>query len=185
MTLPVTPLKRLAMTLAAAATALAAMTAAAVPARADTEDVAKALAAVAAVAIIANQVQKNRADKDDRKEQLVDNRWNNDRWDNRWNDDRRDNRRPPRHETRSPLVPPVCAFQLDDNRRGGPVLYPERCLRDQGFRYKLPRSCVREVRNRGRMERFYPARCLAEAGFRLRPGREDHRRGDDRWRYGS
>lgn len=68
---------------------------------------------------------------------------------------------------RSPRVPAVCAIEIGSGR-GSVTGYAERCLRQQGFNYRLPAGCSTQIRIYGRNDRFYPARCLRNAGFSTR-----------------
>ena len=77
-------------------------------------------------------------------------------------------------QVRSPRVPAVCAIEIEGPRRATTV-YPERCLRREGFDFRLPRHCSREARIFGRPDRIYPASCLRDAGFRVGGGHDPHR----------
>lgn len=151
--IPVTKnvLKRFTTTIAIAATALGLLTAAAVPAHASktSDEFAKALAGIAALAIIANSIDRNQRSHVTPKPQpyYQPHPYN-----------------PP--VVRTPVLPAVCALRSDGRRRGE-VLFSERCLKDQGFYYRLPQSCARNVHTRGRNDRVYPAWCLENAGFRI------------------
>lgn len=154
---PLPLIQRLRLGVLSLMTAATVLTATTMPAQADrrSDDFAKALAAIAAVALIANQL-----------------------------DDRYDGGRPyrppvvtaprpqhPRPEpSRRPRVPSVCAIEIEDDYNVSNV-YGERCLRNEGFDYRLPQRCAREVRLQGRNDRIYTERCLREAGFRI--GRRD------------
>lgn len=83
-------------------------------------------------------------------------------------------------EVRSPRVPAVCAVEVSGARRNLTV-YPERCLRREGFEFRLPRYCAYEARVFGRMDRVYTESCLRDAGFRVdNRGFRDHGRGHGR-----
>ena len=135
------PGRRLVALVAAAATALGLLAGTAVPARADNDDLAKALAALAIVGIIAHQANKNRP-------------------------------RPPVYEpyqprpTSAPRVPSVCAIEIS-GQSGTATVYGERCLRDEGFSYRLPQHCARSARIYGQNDRIYSDQCLRDAGFRV------------------
>ena len=142
------PMRRLVATLTAGVTALSLMLASAVPAHADRQSDNIAKALVAALAIGAIV---HSIDK---------------------------NRTPAPAPTpvRSPRVPSVCAIEVSGARRDV-TFYPERCLRREGFTYRLPRDCAIDIRIRGRVDRAYGERCLRDAGFRV--GGQDRR---DDWR---
>jgi hypothetical protein len=160
------PLRRLMIVLTAAVTALSVMAASALPARADRsgDDLAKAVIAAIAIGAIVHSIDKNRT-------------------------------RPapvpqPPVQVRNPRVPSVCGIEIAGVRRNVTV-YPERCLRREGFDYRLPRQCAHDARIFGRMDRVYSEDCLRNAGFRIDAGRghdrgyRDHGRGRgyDRHRY--
>lgn len=97
----------------------------------------------------------------------------------------------PQIEVRSPRVPSVCAVEVSGVRRDVTV-YPERCLRREGFDFRLPRHCANEARVFGRVDRVYSEMCLRNAGFRVDSrghdrGYRDHGRGHGRghgWDHG-
>ena len=128
--------------LVAAATALAMITASAVPARADrNNDTLKAIAAIAAIALIAKAVKDNK---------------------------RRHAAPPPAPvPVRSPRVPGVCAIEIGSGQ-GSVTGFAERCLREEGFNYRLPTGCATNIRIYGRLDKFYPEQCLRDAGFNTR-----------------
>ena len=66
-------------------------------------------------------------------------------------------------------VPAVCAISIDGAERSV-TLFPESCLRKEGFDYRLPRYCANSATIFGKRDRVYSAQCLREAGFRV-PGR--------------
>jgi hypothetical protein len=109
------------------------------------DDLAKAVAAAIVLGLIVNQIDKNK---------------------------RHDRPQPapvpvPLPElVRAPRVPEVCAIEVDGNRRSVTV-YPESCLRDEGFDYRLPRDCAKTARIYGRADRIYGVQCLRSAGFRV------------------
>ena len=130
---------RLFALLIAVATALALVFASAVPARADRnkDDVLKALAAIAAIALISKAVKDKK---------------------------RRHTPAPPA-PVQMPRVPGVCAIEIGSGR-GSVIGYVERCLREEGFNYRLPTGCATSIRIYGRADRFFPEQCLRDAGFR-------------------
>jgi hypothetical protein len=67
---------------------------------------------------------------------------------------------------RQKRVPAVCAISIEGAERDV-TLYPESCLRREGFDYRLPRGCANNARIFGRDDRVYSAQCLRDAGFRL------------------
>ena len=77
---------------------------------------------------------------------------------------RRQNRPTP---VRAPNVPGVCAIEIGSGR-GSVTGYAERCLREEGFNYRLPQGCATDIRIYGRADRFYPEQCLRDAGFDTR-----------------
>jgi hypothetical protein len=68
--------------------------------------------------------------------------------------------------THQPRVPSVCAIEIAGNS-GTATVYGERCLRDEGFSYRLPQYCARTARIYGQSDRIYSDQCLREAGFRV------------------
>jgi hypothetical protein len=102
-------------------------------------DLAKALAAAIVLGLIVNQIDKNK-----HRPQPV----------------------PIPEPVRQPRVPAVCAIEVDGNHRSVTV-YPESCLREQGFDYRLPRDCAKTARIYGRSDRIYGVQCLRNAGFRV------------------
>lgn len=65
---------------------------------------------------------------------------------------------------RAPRVPSVCAIEIGSGR-GSVTGYAERCMRDEGFNYRLPQGCATDIRIYGRTDRFFPEQCLRDAGF--------------------
>lgn len=131
---------RLVTLLVAAATALAMITASAVPARADrNNDTLKAIAAIAAIALIAKAVKDNK----------------------------RRHANPPPAPVRSPRVPGVCEIVIGSGQ-GSVTGFAERCMREEGFNYRLPTGCATSIRIYGRLDKFYPEQCLRDAGFDTR-----------------
>lgn len=150
------PLRRVAGALIAAVTVLGLMVASAVPARAgDRASEALAKDAVAAIGLgtVAHAIGTGRARPAPLPQQAV--------------------------QVRSPRVPAVCAIEISGARRAVTV-YPERCLRREGFDYRLPRHCAHEARVFGRTDRVYSEECLRNAGFRVDSGRVDKGWGNDR-----
>lgn len=76
-----------------------------------------------------------------------------------------------RHDTptpvRAPRVPGVCAIEIGSGR-GSVTGYAERCLREEGFNYRLPTGCSTDIRIYGRADKFFPEQCLRDAGFMTR-----------------
>jgi hypothetical protein len=145
--------RRLVAVVAAAATALGLLASTAIPARADNDDLAKALAALAIVGIIANETKKSRERERARAQQH--------------------HNPPPQYHpqyhpqpTRQPRVPSVCAIEISGNS-GTATVYGERCLRDEGFNFRLPQYCARTARIYGQSDRIYSDQCLRDAGFRV------------------
>ncbi|MDR7124423.1 hypothetical protein [Pseudotabrizicola sp. 4114] len=147
------PLRRAAGALIAAVAVLALLAASAVPARADRagDNLAKAVVAAIAIGVIAHSIDQGRA---------------------------RPAPVPQPVQVRSPRVPAVCAIEISGARRDVTV-YPERCLRRQGFDYRLPRQCAHEARVFGRTDRVYGEDCLRNAGFRVDSGRGEKGWGRD------
>jgi hypothetical protein len=65
-----------------------------------------------------------------------------------------------------PRVPSVCEIAIQGAQRIV-SLYPESCLRDEGFAYALPRDCATRAKIFGRKDWVYSAQCLRDAGFRV------------------
>jgi hypothetical protein len=63
-------------------------------------------------------------------------------------------------------VPSICAISIDGADRSV-TLYPESCLRAEGFDYRLPRGCANSATIYGERDRVYSAQCLRDAGFRV------------------
>lgn len=70
----------------------------------------------------------------------------------------------------SKRVPSACAIEVDGKRGRTATVYTESCLRDYGFKYRLP-NCGYSVRIYGKRDRVYSEQCLADAGFRTRSRR--------------
>lgn len=67
---------------------------------------------------------------------------------------------------RHPRVPSVCAISIDGAERSV-TLFPESCLRAEGFNYTLPRGCANGASIFGERDRVYSAQCLRDAGFKV------------------
>lgn len=144
--------RRLAATVAAAATALGLLVGTSVPARADNDDLAKALAALAIVGIIASQTNRSRGQQ-------------------QYHDAPREREHGHKYRpARSPRVPSVCAIEIS-GQSGTATVFGENCLRQQGFDYRLPQHCARSARIYGQRDRIYSDQCLREAGFRVEGAR--------------
>lgn len=63
-------------------------------------------------------------------------------------------------------VPAVCAISIDGADRTV-TIFPESCLRQEGFDYRLPRGCANGATIFGERDRVYSAQCLRDAGFRV------------------
>lgn len=124
--------------LIAAVTALSMLAASAVPAQADRNN--DTLRAIAAIAAIALIAKAVK-------------------------DNKRGNGHPKPVQSRR--VPAVCAIEIGSGR-GSVVGYAERCLREEGFNYRLPTGCATNIRIYGRSDKFYPEQCLRDAGFKTR-----------------
>lgn len=140
-TAPGLAMKRQANRLVAAAVAVAMLFASALPSHADRrgDDLAKALAAALVLGLVVNAIDNNHA---------------------------KPKPKPQPQPVRQPRVPAVCAIEMDSDRYGTVSMYPERCLRAEGFNYRLP-DCGRSVRIYGQPDWVYSGQCLREAGFRV------------------
>lgn len=134
--------RRLAAMITGGAAALALVLATAIPAKAEKNDIAKALIAALVVGAIAHELK----DKDRPAPVPVP--------------------LPEPEPVKSKSVPSVCAISIDGAERSV-TLYPESCLREEGFDYRLPRACANSATIYGERDRVYSAQCLREAGFRL------------------
>lgn len=133
--------RRFAAILTGGAAALALVLATAIPAKADKkDDLAKALIAALVVGVIASELK----DKDKPAPVPV----------------------PVPEPVKSRRVPTVCAISIDGADRSV-TLYPESCLRAEGFDYRLPRGCANSATIFGERDRVYSAQCLRDAGFRI------------------
>lgn len=150
------PIRRVLGVLTVGVTALSLLMAGSVPAQADSrsDNLAKALVAAIAIGAILNSADKGRAKPAPLPQQPV--------------------------RSHAPRIPAVCAIEISGKRRDVTV-YPERCLRREGFDARLPRQCANEARVFGRVDRVYGEDCLRDAGYRV--SRQGGGRGhDDRWR---
>ncbi|KAF0115134.1 MAG: Uncharacterized protein FD150_1195 [Rhodobacteraceae bacterium] len=135
--------RRFAAMMTGGAAALALVLATAIPARADKkDDLAKALIAALVVGVIAHELK----DKDKPAPVPVP--------------------VPAPEPVKSKRVPSVCAISIDGAERSV-TLYPESCLRAEGFDYRLPRGCANSATIYGERDRVYSAQCLRDAGFRV------------------
>jgi hypothetical protein len=135
--------RRFASMMTGGAVALALALGAAMPAKADRkDDLAKALLGALVVGVIVNEL------KDKPKAAPV----------------------VPQVVTPEPVrtnrVPAVCAITIDGAERSV-SLYPESCLRREGFDRRLPRSCATQANIFGRDDTVYSTQCLRDAGFRV------------------
>lgn len=132
--------RRLAAMITGGAAALALVLATAIPARAEKNDLAKALIAALVVGAIAHELK----DKDKPVPLPI----------------------PEPEPVKSKRVPSICAISIDGAERSV-TLYPESCLREEGFDYRLPRHCANGATIFGERDRVYSAQCLRDAGFRV------------------
>ena len=130
--------RRFAAMLTGGAAALAVVLATTIPAKAEKNDLAKALIAALVVGAIAHELK----DKD------------------------RPVPLPVPEPVKSKRVPAVCAISIDGADRSV-TLFPETCLREEGFSYRLPRHCANSATIFGKRDRVYSAQCLRDAGFRV------------------
>jgi hypothetical protein len=132
--------RRFAGIVTAGSVVLALALGAALPARADRkDDLAKALLGALVVGVIVNEMN----DKPKPAPQVVS-----------------------PEPVRTNRVPAVCAITIDGAERSV-TLYPESCLRREGFDRRLPRTCANQASLFGRDDRVYSAQCLRDAGFRV------------------
>ena len=135
--------RQFAAMLTGGAAALVLVLATAIPAKADKkDDLAKALIAAIVVGAIAHEL----TDKDRPAPLPVP--------------------LPEPEPVKSKRVPSVCAISIDGAERSV-SLYPESCLREEGFDYRLPRGCANSATIFGERDRVYSAQCLRDAGFRV------------------
>lgn len=137
--------RRFAAMLTGGAAALAVVLATTIPAKADSKnDVAKALIAALVVGAIANEL---RADDKPAPVPVP-------------------LPLPEPEPVSSKRVPAVCAISIDGAERSV-TLYPESCMRAEGFKPRLPRGCANTATIFGERDRVYSAQCLRDAGFRV------------------
>ena len=135
--------RRFAAMITGGAAALALVLATAIPAKADKkDDLAKALIAALVVGAIAHEL----TDKDKPAPVPVP--------------------VPVPEPVKNKRVPSVCAISIDGTDRSV-TLFPESCLRAEGFDYRLPRGCANGATIYGERDRVYSAQCLRDAGFRV------------------
>ena len=137
--------RRFAAMLTGGAAALALVLATAIPAKADKkDDLTKALIAALVVGAIAHELKDN--DKPAAAPVPLP--------------------LPEPEPVSSKRVPSVCAISIDGAERSV-TLYPESCLRAEGFKPRLPRGCANTATIYGQRDRIYSAQCLRDAGFRV------------------
>ncbi|WP_333815502.1 hypothetical protein [Tabrizicola sp.] len=134
--------RRVAAMITGGAAALALVLATAIPARAEKNDLTKALIAALVVGAIAHELK----DKDKPAPVPLP--------------------LPEPEPVTSKRVPAVCAISIDGAERSV-TLYPESCLREEGFNYRLPRNCANSATIFGERDRVYSSQCLRDAGFRV------------------
>jgi hypothetical protein len=135
--------RRFAAMVTGGAAALALVLATAIPAKADKkDDLAKALIAALVVGAIAHEL----TDKDKPAPVPVP--------------------VPVPEPVKNKRVQSVCAISIDGTDRSV-TLFPESCLRAEGFDYRLPRGCANGATIYGERDRVYSAQCLRDAGFRV------------------
>lgn len=136
--------RRFAAMLTGGAAALAVVLATTIPAKAEKNDLAKALIAALVVGAIAHELKDN--DKPAAAPVPLP--------------------LPEPEPASSKRVPSVCAISIDGAERSV-TLYPESCLRAEGFKPRLPRGCANTATIYGQRDRIYSAQCLRDAGFRV------------------
>lgn len=134
--------RRLAAMITGGAAALAMVLATAIPVKAEKNDLTKALIAALVVGAIAHELK----DKDKPAPVPLP--------------------LPKPEPVKAKRVPSICAISIDGSERSV-TLYPESCLREEGFDYRLPRHCANTATIFGERDRVYSAQCLREAGFRV------------------
>lgn len=82
--------------------------------------------------------------------------------------DKRQDRKARPARNRAPRVPATCAIRID-GAGDSVTVYPESCLRAEGFHHRLPERCANDARIYGRPDRIYGVPCLKSAGFRVGP----------------
>lgn len=133
-------MKRQANILVVLLMAISLLAATAMPSHADKrgDDLAKIIAGALVIGLIANSIDNNNKHK----------------------------AKPQPTPVYEPRVPSVCAITIDSNSGQPVTMYSQKCLRSEGFDYRLP-NCARDVRIYGEADRVYSAQCLRDAGFRL------------------
>lgn len=134
--------RRFAAMLTGGAAALAVVLATTIPAKAEKNDLAKALIAALVVGAIAHELK----DRDKPAPLPIP--------------------LPEPEPVSSKRVPSVCAISIDGAERSV-TLYPESCLRAEGFKPSLPRGCANTATIYGQRDRVYSSQCLRDAGFRV------------------
>lgn len=130
--------RRLAALLTGGAAILALVLATTMPARADKkDDLAKALIAALVIGAIVNETKKHTPAP-----------------------------APVPQPVKQKKVPSICAILIEGAERDV-MLFPESCLRREGFSHRLPRGCGNNARIFGREDRVYSEQCLRDAGFRI------------------
>ena len=152
---PVFALKRQGNRLMAALVALSMLAASATPSHADKrgDDLAKALAAALAIGLVINAIDKNNKKHTTPAPAPQPYPYPH-------------HPRPTPQPIHQPRVPAACAIEMDSSNYGTVRMYPERCLRSEGFNYRMP-DCGRSVRIYGQPDWVYSEQCLRESGFRI------------------
>lgn len=152
---PVFALKRQGNRLMAALVALSMLAASATPSHADKrgDDLAKALAAALAIGLVVNAIDKNNKKHTTPAPAPQPYPYPH-------------HPRPTPQPVHQPRVPAACAIEMDSSNYGTVRMYPERCLRSEGFNYRMP-DCGRSVRIYGQPDWVYSEQCLRESGFRI------------------
>lgn len=157
---PMFAAKRQGNRLMAGLVALSMLAASATPSHADRQgdNLAKALAAALAIGLVASAINKNNKRHDVPAPQPQP-----------YPQPRPGHHPPPRPAPQpvyQPRVPANCAIEMDSSNYGTVRMYPERCLRSEGFNYQMP-DCGRSVRIYGQPDWVYSEQCLRDAGFRI------------------
>lgn len=145
---PMFAAKRQGNRLMAGLVALSMLAASATPSHADRQgdNLAKALAAALAIGLVASAINKNNK--------------------KHTTPAPAPQPRPYPQPVYQPRVPANCAIEMDSSNYGTVRMYPERCLRSEGFNYQMP-DCGRSVRIYGQPDWVYSEQCLRDAGFRI------------------
>lgn len=154
-TKPAFALKRQGNRLMAALVAVSMLAASATPSLADKrgDDLAKALAAALAIGLVVNAINNNKKHAAATPAPQPRTGYYK-------------NPRPAPQPVYQPRVPAACAIEMDSSNYGTVRMFPERCLRSEGFNYRMP-DCGRSVRIYGQPDWVYSDQCLREAGFRV------------------